>query len=137
MFGIDKIMRRCYIVLGNVFSNKEKEMIIPKTDLPWTNKCQSEEYDDEILEVKNRPIVAWFSSKKHCVYQLHKVTVRCGDNWWIVTGHNYDEESECVVTLAPTKLRIALRYLTKENGWTMCEFNNGLEFHQAVIGYLS
>jgi hypothetical protein len=126
-------------MVGEVHSNKEKKMIIPETDLCWTNRVQSEEYDDEILEVKNRPIVAWFSSEKHRVYQLHKVTVRCGDNWWIVAGHNYDEEEETegVVTISPTELRIALRYLTKENGWTMCEFKNGLEFHQAVINYLS
>lgn len=112
-------------------------MIIPKTDLCWTNKVQSNEYDYIINEVQNRPIVAWFCDQRPCVHQLHKVTSRLGDNQWMVTGHNYDEETECVVTISPTKLHNALRYLTKENGWTMCEFNNGLEFHQAIIKYLS
>ena len=121
----------------NVLSNKEKKMIIPKTDLCWTDKVQSEKYIDVLTDVQNRPIVAWFSSEKHCIHQLHKVTARLGDNLWIVTGHDYNEEAEWLVTISPTTLRKALRYLTKENGWTMCEFNNGLEFHQAVISYLS
>jgi hypothetical protein len=137
LFSVDKIDKICYVVLGNVLSNKEKEMIIPKTDLCWTNRVQSEEYDSVLHEVQNRPIVAWFCDQRPCVYQLHKVTARLGDNLWIVTGHDYNEEAEWLVTISPTTLRKALRYLTKENGWTMCEFNNGLEFHQAVISYLS
>lgn len=113
-------------------------MIIPKTDLCWTNKVQSIKDFNEILkEVQNRPIVAWFHSEKHCVQQLHKVTARWGDNYWMVMGRNYDKEIEEPVTLSPTELHRALRYLTKKNGWTMCEFNSGIEFHKAVINYLS
>ena len=137
LFNVDKIVRMWYGVLGNVLSNKEKKMTIPKTDLFWTDKVQSKTYTDVLTEVQNRPIVAWFSSEKNCVHQLYKVTARLGDNLWIVMGHDYDEETECTVTIRPTELHRALRYLTKENGWTMCEFNKGLEFHQAVIRYLS
>ncbi len=112
-------------------------MTIPKTDLCWTNEVQSKGFDEILDEVQSRPIVAWFSSNSRCVQQLHKVTARWGDNRWMVMGHDYDGEREVPVTHIPTELRKALRYLTKENGWTMCEFNSGIEFHQAVINYLS
>ncbi|HEX7724867.1 MAG TPA: hypothetical protein VF438_03985 [Candidatus Paceibacterota bacterium] len=54
----------------------------------------------------------------------------------MVMGHNYDDETEVAVTISPTELHKALRYLKKENGWTMCEFPNGRDFHQAVLEYL-
>jgi len=112
-------------------------MNIPQTDLPWTTSIQAKNYGDILTEVQRRPIVAWFSANKHCVHQLSKVTARLGDNHWMVMGHNYDEETELTVTLSFTELHNALRYLTKENGWTMCEFANGRDFHQAVLDYLS
>jgi hypothetical protein len=112
-------------------------MHIPKTDLHWTTSVQAKKYADALTEVQKRPIVAWFSADKRCVHQLYKVTARLGDNCWMVMGHNYDEETEVAVTINPTELRKALRYLTKENGWTMCEFASGRDFHQAVLDYLS
>ena len=111
-------------------------MHVPQTELPWTTLIQGKNYADALTEVQRRHIVVWFSTEKHCVHQLHKVTARLGDNYWMVMGHNYDDETEVAVTISPTELHKALRYLKKENGWTMCEFPNGRDFHQAVLEYL-
>jgi len=111
-------------------------MRIPQTELPWTTSVQAKEYADVLTEVWKRPIVAWFSSNKHCVHQLYKVTPRLGDNHWEVMGHNYDDETELMVTVGATELHKALRYLKKENGWTMCEFPCGRDFHQAILDYI-
>ena len=114
-----------------------KLMHIPKTDLPWTSLVQGKNYTEVLTEVQTRPVIAWFSSNKRCVHQLHKATARLGDNYWMVMGRNYDEETELSVTINPTALHKALRYLKEENGWTMCEFANGRDFHKAVLDYLS
>jgi hypothetical protein len=117
-------------------SNPAQALIIPETELPWTTSIQEDNYSDLFDETRRRPIVAWFSKDKRVVHQLHKTTARVGDDFWMVAGHNYDEEVELQVTLGSTQLHKAIRYLTKENGWTMCEFPNGRDFHEAILAYL-
>ena len=112
-------------------------MNIPKTDLLWTDLVKGEEYKNIIGAVANRPIVAWFSKKKRCVHTLVKVTARLGDDLWIIVGHNHDGEFETNVLISPVPLNKALRYLTKKNGWVLCEFPKGADFHKAVISYLA
>lgn len=111
-------------------------MNIPNTPLSWVPAVTGQDHGSILTLIQERPIVAWFSSQKKCVHTLRKAPGRLGDNAWCVQGHNYDEEREVDVTVGFTTLAHALRYLTEANGWTLCEFADGREFHHATLAYL-
>lgn len=117
----------------------ERRMNIPSTPTPWTKQVLAETTYMHLYDtIAARPIVAWFSSRKKAVHHLVKSTSRVGDDHWMVVGHNYTEkpELELMVTLGSTTLHRALRYLTPKNGWTLCEFPRGRDYHEAVLAYL-
>ena len=102
--------------------------MIPQTETTWVAAISSLELEpDRRLDLINtRPIVAWFSNKKKTIHRLVKVTTRLGDDLWIMPN----------VTMGPTTLDKALRYLTLENGWFVCEFKEEMEFYKAALAYL-
>jgi hypothetical protein len=114
------------------------QIIIPKTQLLWTQAFArvQEEYDDFLKEIPKRPIVVWFSTDRHAICQLHKLTNVDGDDHWIIIGYNCEIEQSVTVTNNPLPLKSALTYLSCPNGWVMAEFKKIQDFHLALLRYM-
>ena len=110
--------------------------MIPKTDTKWAEAIRSTPIADRHNFVWKRPIIVWFSEKKKAICRLIKLSGRCGNDAWMVQGRDDEQGQDLDVTPASTTLDHALRYLTPENGWVLCEFENEIEFYTEALRYL-
>jgi len=110
--------------------------MIPKAGSVWVNKVKLASGKDRLDLVWKRPIVAWFSTKKIAIRRLIKLSGRLGNDLWMIQGRDDEAGQDLDVTVAPTTLDKALRDLTQENGWVLCEFGNEIEFYAAALAYL-
>jgi hypothetical protein len=101
----------------------------------WVEAIYSTPIADRHNLVQKRPIIVWFNENRNVVRRLIKVTARLGDDIWMVHGWNTLDGCEGL-SVEPTNLDKALRYLTPENGWLLCEFKNEIEFYTEALRYL-
>jgi hypothetical protein len=106
-------------------------MHIPNTPIEWVPAVTGRSHAEILELIDQRPIVAWFSSREPAVRLLQKVHARLGDDLWMITCP--DGAKVCV---EPTQLAKALRYLTPENGWTLCEVTDAAAFFEEALAYL-
>lgn len=102
----------------------------------WVKAIRPTPITDRHDLVWKRPIIAWFSIEKKAVRRLIKLSGRCGNDEWMVQGRDDEQGQDLDVTPASTTLDHALRYLTFENGWVLCEFKNEIEFYTGALLYL-
>lgn len=108
-------------------------MNLPNTPIVWVPAVTGRRYADILELVAERPIVTWFSSdpERKGIRILQKATARRGDDLWLITSLRGAD-----ISVEPRELAKVLRYLTPENNWTLCEFEDCPEFYRAALAYL-
>jgi hypothetical protein len=101
----------------------------------WVDAIRSTVISGRLDLVGKRPIIVWFNENRKEVRRLIKVTPRLGDDVWLIHGWNTLDGKEGL-SVEPTNLDKALRHLTPENGWVLCEFENEIKFYTEALRYL-
>jgi hypothetical protein len=101
----------------------------------WVEAIRSTPIVNRLDLVQKRPIIVWFNETRKEVRRLIKVTPRLGDDIWMIHGWNTLDGCEGL-SVELNNLDKVLRYLTPENGWVLCEFENEIEFYTEALRYL-
>lgn len=102
----------------------------------WAEVIRQTQIKDRMELIWKRPIIVWFSERKKAICRLIKLPGACGDDNWMVQGRDDEQGQDLDVTVAPTTLDRALRYLTPKNGWVIYEFKNEVDFYIEALRYL-
>src|SRR3989344_6432528 len=103
--------------------------MIPQNGSKWVEAIRSTPKANRLDLIWKRPIIAWFAKNKKAIQRLIKLSGACGSDAWMVQGRDDELGQDLDVTIGATTLDAALRYLTLENGWGLCEFENEIEFY--------
>ncbi len=122
-------------VFTSVAVKKPKNMSF-QTGSRWVDAIRSAPTSADRHDlIQKPPIIVWFQKNWKEIRRLIKVTTRPDDDIWIIHERSASENEE---GLAAQLLGLddALRYLTSENGWVLCEFENQIEFYTEALRYL-
>lgn len=109
--------------------------MILKAGSKWVEAIRLASIKDRHDLIWKQPIIVWFNKNRKEIRRLIKVAPRLADDAWVIHGWSAQDGREGL-SLSPSNLDYALRFLTPENGWVLCEFENEIEFYTEALRYL-